>query len=911
MKKTLQQLLAIFVAVFAFANTNAQIVFSEDFSSWTPTSTPGWTLIDADGDGRNWLGMVLGGVNGTVAVSESFVNGFGPLTPDNYMISGEIDIPANGSTVLRWDVWAIDQNWPAEQYSVYVVEGTTIADVEAGDLIHNQTLTAGPIETVTVDLSDYAGETVRLAFRHHDCENEFRIAINNIEVENLLANNITLNSIDTPSLISTGEAAIQFTVTNAGGDLVESITAEYQVNESTVVTETFIDLDLAFGESVTLSFDELFDFEEGSASITVEVTAVNGEDDEDDSDNLLIKIINVQEGFLTYLFEDFEDITEFPDGWSQEFNAGSDGWLIGTTEELSSPFWTIPPHGKVALTNDDECNCNKANDRLILPTMSFASGMYYIKFDYILHGGAGESAFLEASTNGSTWSTVMQLQGGNQWFDDNFIILEDYEGVSQITFRFRYNDNGQWAYGAGVDNIEIAPLSEVGISIMSLDVLGAYSVAATPNITFDFTVLNSGASTINSLTVETRVDDILIGTDEITGLSIETADEFQVSTISPYPAVAGTRELEITITHVNGNELSQAVVSSRPFLVANATYDRTVLVESFSSNTCGPCAVFNVPIFSPAFAQNNANNPTSDLAVVKYQLRFPAPGTDPSASTEALARQQYYSVNSIPNMHVDGVNWAFQAAGLNPNNPSNSIQIFNDKIAAEAEKPALFDITGGFVFNEDNQISVNAIVEAGFDVNPNEYRLHVSVNNTAYTFGGGTTSETNFKHIKRKMLPNQNGTTLPAMAAESSQSFTFSHSFSVGGVAQANFNLWNTDVEVVVFVQRISDRAIMQAKSLPSQPVGINELTSINKLKMFPNPTNSGEAMLNFNLVDAKQVSVEVFNLTGQLVGVSNLGNVAAGEVFHTVDITNQPAGIYLVRIIAGNETTTLRLAKN
>ena len=75
------------------------------------------------------------------------------------------------------------------------------------------------------------------------------------------------------------------------------------------------------------------------------------------------------------LDEDFENGT-LPVGWTQQNNPSSNGWLLGTNTQLQSEYWDITDHGNIIATNDDECDCNKRRDYLIMPAfnLSFVSG---------------------------------------------------------------------------------------------------------------------------------------------------------------------------------------------------------------------------------------------------------------------------------------------------------------------------------------------------------------------------------------------------------------------------------------------------------------------------------------------------------------------------------------------------------
>ena len=57
--------------------------------------------------------------------------------------------------------------------------------------------------------------------------------------------------------------------------------------------------------------------------------------------------------------------------------------------------------------------------------------------------------------------------------------------------------------------------------------------------------------------------------------------------------------------------------------------------------------------------------------------------------------------------------------------------------------------------------------------------------------------------------------------------------------------------------------------------------------------------------------SVEVFNLIGERVMFTGLGNLPAGMNRVTLDLGSVKAGIYLVNLNAGGETSTLRVTKH
>ena len=168
---------------------DGNVIFGEYFEE-NPTD---WALVDADGDGHDWYwftneGLTTGLMEAYegmgVMVSASYDNpSFSALTPDNYLISPDIAIPANAAEAyLSWYVAAQDPAWFSEHYSVLVGPAGSTNPADFTDVIHTETLSSASWVNRTADLSDYAGETVRIAFRHHDVTDMFVIKLDNVEV---------------------------------------------------------------------------------------------------------------------------------------------------------------------------------------------------------------------------------------------------------------------------------------------------------------------------------------------------------------------------------------------------------------------------------------------------------------------------------------------------------------------------------------------------------------------------------------------------------------------------------------------------------------------------------------------------------------------------------------------------------
>ena len=181
----------------------AESAFSVDFESGMPE---GWTTIDADGDGYDWMLaselMTTGlGHNGSddCIVSQSYDHNVGALTPDNYLVSPKVAIE-NGST-FSFYACGQDASYAAEHFGV-AVSTTSNSDASAFTTLNEWTMTAAPgmkkgpgkngapnrvqgnWYQYTVDLSAYAGQQVYIAIRHFNCTDMFYLDVDDIELSN-------------------------------------------------------------------------------------------------------------------------------------------------------------------------------------------------------------------------------------------------------------------------------------------------------------------------------------------------------------------------------------------------------------------------------------------------------------------------------------------------------------------------------------------------------------------------------------------------------------------------------------------------------------------------------------------------------------------------------------------------------
>ncbi|MBE6343311.1 MAG: hypothetical protein E7065_07965, partial [Lentimicrobiaceae bacterium] len=174
-----------------------------DSMSWDfETGLDGWTSIDADGDAYAWeynvdyglTGEGAEGNNGSTGFvfSQSYDNYFGPLYPDNYLVSPS-KIAVSAGSKISFYACAQDESYGAEHFGVAVSTAgntsgsdfTTISEwtISAkGDRQGDRSLRQSSWVKYEADLSAYAGQEVYVAIRHFNCSDQYFLDIDDIAI---------------------------------------------------------------------------------------------------------------------------------------------------------------------------------------------------------------------------------------------------------------------------------------------------------------------------------------------------------------------------------------------------------------------------------------------------------------------------------------------------------------------------------------------------------------------------------------------------------------------------------------------------------------------------------------------------------------------------------------------------------
>lgn len=196
-----------------FDNGGGEFFF--DFDNGT---IEGWRLIDADGDGFNWrntngLSMLPGhGVNQSkYCLTSASWDTVGAITPNNYIVTENAYLMVEDSQ-LTYYVCAQDDQNPTEHYGVAVTT-TPNAAPEDFTMIWEETLSAKSgsraqttWEKRTLQLGDYAGQNVYIAFRHFDVTGQYRV---NIDDARLVNNGKSSRAVESYTIKLNGEVVAE------------------------------------------------------------------------------------------------------------------------------------------------------------------------------------------------------------------------------------------------------------------------------------------------------------------------------------------------------------------------------------------------------------------------------------------------------------------------------------------------------------------------------------------------------------------------------------------------------------------------------------------------------------------------------------------------------------------------------
>lgn len=106
------------------------------------------------------------------------------------------------------------------------------------------------------------------------------------------------------------------------------------------------------------------------------------------------------------------------------------------------------------------------------------------------------------------------------------------------------------------------------------------------------------------------------------------------------------------------------------------------------------------------------------------------------------------------------------------------------------------------------------------------------------------------------------------------------------------------------FTSGYGNNVFLDDINFEANTVNVNEVTSIENIVAYPNPT-AGDLTVEMNLIEDKAVTVSVVNTLGQTVKTMSISSLNAGFNTFTVPTADLANGVYMLNLRSGKEVTT------
>lgn len=261
----------------------------------------GWMLADVDGDGNNWAQFSVAGTShsgNNSAASASYVNESkdglqtsrmantlrGALTPNNWLITPRLAVPDDG--VMGFWVAAQDPAYPQDHYSVKL--STTTNQISAfTTTLFSETIMSGDWAYREINLNEYAGQDVYLAFQHHDCTDWYVMKIDDVLLPPLAAPLLYGNITGRVRKAGTDEYLEGVNISVAGRNFTTAEDGSFTINDIVVETYTLTasktgyvtySSQVTIVENQTTTHNFALDYSEfHTANTTFEMNAASGQ----------------------------------------------------------------------------------------------------------------------------------------------------------------------------------------------------------------------------------------------------------------------------------------------------------------------------------------------------------------------------------------------------------------------------------------------------------------------------------------------------------------------------------------------------------------------------------------------------------------------------------------------------------
>lgn len=626
--------------------------------------------------------------------------------------------------------------------------------------------------------------------------------------------------------------------------------------------------------------------------------------------------------------EDFEGGV-LPTNWSRQQDSSSIGWEFGGS--LGTSFCPIPNHTKYAASNDDahddnSFQKNKAHeDYLLTPVMDlrpFNTSGVVLTFEYAQPGTWNSVGTVEVTTDGGNNWTVVDSLPSTEFWKFRFVNLSGFTNDSTVQVGFHHNDQGKWADGFAIDDVEIKSVPPIDAAVVEVDFTEYIQAGLTP---IAGTIMNYGHQTITSLDLSYSINGSGAVTDNITGLGIPLGGSYSFSHLIPANlTVPGLYTVIVWVSNVNSGV--DSVTSNDTIIQKVKTVStvpgKTVVLETHVSASDGytPDALYKMSSVlmnhSNAIAVAIHDNDALEIGAGNM-IEQAFINNIPSGTVDRLKFDEEL------NIEIPRHKWSERVGARLQEIVPVSVGIEN-LLYDPANRTVTFDVKANFFGNVEGDVRLNAwiieneIVGSGNGWDQRNYYSYAgsAIGGPNHYYYGYLDPITNFahEHVLRNALDGPWGdvqsVSTPAIDGDSA-------------VKQYNYVLpatWDEmNIRLLAMVQRydtsLTDRIIYNADLVQLStviPVGIDNDLS-NGFAAYPNPFSD---RVEVDLPSETRGQIMLFDMSGRLVkSFGNRGKTWGGEglVWDGSDAGGNvvPAGLYLMHLKVAGEPQTLRLIKH
>ena len=280
MKKLSLLAIALLFSVAIFAQDPFTHVINESFDA--ATMPEGWTTMGPDGNASsNWSISATNYAGGDA--NELRLNWNPQFSGCNRIISAPVDLTGIQNLVVKMDHYF--ENYSGAVSTIGIATSTTNGYTwnTVWSQSYNQSGQYSIEKKITTPDMGYEGVLICIYF-DGSSSNFYNWYFDNFEVKIQEDLDIQLSSINIDERIGSGPLNVNFTVQNMGSTAIQSFEATYQIGDQEAVTETFSVYMTSFEEN-TLSFEKVETLLPGSYDINMNITKVNGWDEDSNLDN--------------------------------------------------------------------------------------------------------------------------------------------------------------------------------------------------------------------------------------------------------------------------------------------------------------------------------------------------------------------------------------------------------------------------------------------------------------------------------------------------------------------------------------------------------------------------------------------------------------------------------------------------